>query len=380
MVQHQKIRTTALMSVRTIGSRRERSRVGLTKPENEEIVWKILDYNKKQKDGQFIPNREKDALTLSLGNKEHKDALTLSLGNKEHGGRVRGISSKVNWKEGFVRDRARYKRHERFMQMIREEAEAIFSERVLGLCLDQIHQFDAVNDQPRSLAILTETDLSMVADPLDRISVPTPCLILIHVGKHGRVEVMGNALAFPSDMFYGTPIPPGYIWVQVVLIDPKHGEEPLVLISGDCSAMAGRGRGLMRSLTDLLGGRSPQAGESSQRTRRTGRRSRRSGAGSSTCDAAEGSGTASGGRTGRRSRHRRGSPLVEEEAEEEEDPGAEEHEHEQEQEQEEEEEDGADEEEEDLGIPAVWQRGPSRLPDRPIPLEHRPVLRLDGKR
>jgi len=214
MVQHQKIRTTALMSVRTIGSRRERSRVGLTKPENEEIVWKILGYNKKQKDGQFIPNREKDALTLSLG-------------NKEHGGRVRGISSKVNWKEGFVRDRARYKRHERFMQMIREEAEAIFSERVLGLCLDQIHQFDVVNDQPRSLAIPTETEPSMVADPLDRISVPTPCLILIHVGKHGRVEVKGNALAFPGDMFYGTPIPPGYIRVQVVLIDPKHGEEPL---------------------------------------------------------------------------------------------------------------------------------------------------------
>ena len=151
--------------------------------------------------------------------------------------------------------------------------------------------------------------------------------------------------------------------------------------------MAGRGRGLMRSLTDLLGGRSTQAGESSQRTRRIGRRSRRSGEGSSTRDAAEGFGTASGGRAGRRSRRRRGAPLVEEEAEvaeeeEEEDPGAEEHEHEQEQEQEqeEEEEDGADKEEEDLGVPAVWQQGPSRLPDRPIPLEHRLVLRPDGKR
>ena len=122
----------------------------------------------------------------------------------------------------------------------------------------------------------------------------------------------------------------------------------------------------MRSLTDLLGGRSTQAGESSQRTRRTGRRSWRSGAGSSMRDAAEGSGTASGGRAGRRSRRRRGAPLVEEEAEvaeeeEEEDPGAEEH-------------------EQDLGVPAVWQRGPSRLPDRPIPLEHRPVLRPNGKR
>ena len=82
----------------------------------------------------------------------------------------------------------------------------------------------------------------------------------------------------------------------------------------------------MRSLTDLLGGRSTEAGESSQRTRRTGRRSRRSGVGSSMLDSAEGSGTATGGRAGRRSRRMRGAPLVEEE----EDPGAEEHEHEQE--------------------------------------------------
>ena len=66
--------------------------------------------------------------------------------------------------------------------------------------------------------------------------------------------------------------------------------------------MARRGRGLMRSLTDLLGGRSTEAGESSQRTRRTGRRSRRSGAGSSTREAAEGSGTAAGRRS------RRGAP------------------------------------------------------------------------
>ena len=99
--------------------------------------------------------------------------------------------------------------------------------------------------------------------------------------------------------------------------------------------MAGRDRGLMRSLTDLLGGRSTQAGESSQGTRRTGRRSRRSGAGSSTRDAAEGSGTAVGRRAGRRSR--RGAPPEEEE----------------------EEEDGADEEEEeDLGVPAVWHEAP----------------------
>ena len=89
--------------------------------------------------------------------------------------------------------------------------------------------------------------------------------------------------------------------------------------------MAGHGRGLIRSLTDLLGGRSTDAGESSQRTRRTGRRSRKSGAGLSTRDAAEGSSTAAGRRAGRSTRSRRGAPLVEEE-----EAGDEEHKQEQE--------------------------------------------------
>jgi len=51
--------------------------------------------------------------------------------------------------------------------MIREEADALFLERVLGLCLDQIHQFDTVNHEPGSLAIPKVTEPSMVADPLD---------------------------------------------------------------------------------------------------------------------------------------------------------------------------------------------------------------------
>ena len=66
-------------------------------------------------------------------------------------------------------------------------------------------------------------------------------------------------------------------------------------------------------------------------------------------------------------------------AEEEDEAGAEEDE-EQDQEQEQGQEEDTAEEEEDLGVPAIWQRGPSRLSDRPIPLEHRPVLRPYGKR
>ena len=58
---------------------------------------------------------------------------------------------------------------------------------------------------------------------------------------------------------------------------------------------------------------------------------------------------------------------------------------EQEQDQEEEEEEASSEEDDDQGgvagdIPAVWMRGPARLPNRPIPLEQRPIIRPDGKR
>jgi hypothetical protein len=54
-------------------------------------------------------------------------------------------------------------------------------------------------------------------------------------------------------------------------------------------------------------------------------------------------------------------------------------------EKEEEEEEASGEEEDGQGgeppaIPAIWMRGPSRLSDRPIPPERRPILRPDGKR
>ena len=55
------------------------------------------------------------------------------------------------------------------------------------------------------------------------------------------------------------------------------------------------------------------------------------------------------------------------------------HQQEDEGDQQQEDEEGGEEEEE-VALPAVWQRGPSRLPERPIPLERRPIIRPDGKR
>jgi hypothetical protein len=54
------------------------------------------------------------------------------------------------------------------------------------------------------------------------------------------------------------------------------------------------------------------------------------------------------------------------------------HQQEDEGDQQQEDQEGGDEVE--VAVPAIWQRGPSRLPERPIPLERRPIIRPDGKR
>ena len=43
---------------------------------------------------------------------------------------MRGLSSKMNWKEGFTADRHRYKKHDRFKQEMRETAKEVFMEEI----------------------------------------------------------------------------------------------------------------------------------------------------------------------------------------------------------------------------------------------------------
>ena len=42
----------------------------------------------------------------------------MAIGSKEHGGRVRGVSSKLSIKDGFEKDRARYRSHGRYKEEI----------------------------------------------------------------------------------------------------------------------------------------------------------------------------------------------------------------------------------------------------------------------
>ena len=63
------------------------------------------------KDGDFIPDRENDEITLALG-------------NKEHDGRTRGTIGSQSWRTGFPEERKKYPDRSRQRRKDREEVEA----------------------------------------------------------------------------------------------------------------------------------------------------------------------------------------------------------------------------------------------------------------
>ena len=68
--------------------------------------------------GTFLPNREKDELTMALGNPEHP-------------GQTRGTPGSIPWKVGFP-DAGGYKTHERRKKLEQGQLHALH-ERVMGL-------------------------------------------------------------------------------------------------------------------------------------------------------------------------------------------------------------------------------------------------------
>ena len=69
------------------------------RPETEVVAERMLQLAELQKNGQFKANKEKDVLSTAIG-------------SKEHGGRVRGMSSKLSIKDGFEKNRVRYRSHD----------------------------------------------------------------------------------------------------------------------------------------------------------------------------------------------------------------------------------------------------------------------------
>ena len=70
------------------------------KPKTQEVVSRILKYAEDKEKGSFNPSRERDKLSLGLGNNEHT-------------GRTRGLGKRTTWKHGFEEGRHMYKKHGR---------------------------------------------------------------------------------------------------------------------------------------------------------------------------------------------------------------------------------------------------------------------------
>jgi hypothetical protein len=76
------------------------SSLKFAKPETREVVSRILKYAEDKDKGAFTPSRERDELTLALGNPEHT-------------GCTRGLGKRTSWKHEFIEDRHMYKKHGR---------------------------------------------------------------------------------------------------------------------------------------------------------------------------------------------------------------------------------------------------------------------------
>jgi hypothetical protein len=69
-------------------------------PKTEKAISSILKLSEDMKKGTFTPFRERDKLSVGLGNPEHT-------------GHTRGIGKRTTWKQGFPAESNMYKKHSR---------------------------------------------------------------------------------------------------------------------------------------------------------------------------------------------------------------------------------------------------------------------------
>ena len=151
--------------------------------------------------------------------------LSTALGSKEYGGRVRGVSSKLTFRDWFQEDRSTYKRHDRYkeemIQAAEQAAESKFREMFAQIVEHQSGQI--VTMPPPVLAQSNSTCAqSSVASttaqpyPVDSVTSNTPCLLLYPIGRAGKTKEVAKAHVDPAGaLFEGKPISPLYACVRV---------------------------------------------------------------------------------------------------------------------------------------------------------------------
>jgi hypothetical protein len=184
------------------------------KSETEEAVLRIIKYSEDREKGSFTPSREKDELSLGLGNPEHI-------------GRVRGLGKHKTWKEGFVEDAPMYKKHGRNQE---EKIELLVKTLVAKELQEQ-----GVSTEPRT-QMESPRDLALIGSPPDvpssqgsnatsasvnRIWEPTRCTLLILVGRANTMVEVATGVAHPlGSIWHHKPVPDDYSKVEVHTMNP----------------------------------------------------------------------------------------------------------------------------------------------------------------
>jgi hypothetical protein len=142
-----------------------------------------------QQAGTFVPDRDRDELTYALG-------------KSEQSGRVWGVSSKTNWKDGFKQDAHTYKKRDRYKEEIDSQARAAAHDECnIYWSQKMMHGAAVLEPEP--------------SYPFDDVTEDTPCKLLIPVGRAGKKILVATGRFIPGHRFHCQDIPDDYAKVEV---------------------------------------------------------------------------------------------------------------------------------------------------------------------
>ena len=154
--------------------------------------------------------------------------LSTAIGSKEHGDCVRGLSSKLSIEDGFEKDKARYRSHDRYKEEIVAAAEnamqtkfkdmlrAALAEQEVGQQQLVVVAPPVIGRASSACAQSSAASNTTLPYPVDAITSITPCLLLYPVGRAGKTKEAARARVHPAgSLFEGNPTPALYACVEV---------------------------------------------------------------------------------------------------------------------------------------------------------------------
>ena len=189
------------------------SNLKFDKSETQEAVSRILKYAEDKETGSFNPSRERDELSLGLGNKEHT-------------GRTRGLGKRMTWKQGFEEDRHMYTKHGR-------DQETNLELQVKALVVKALEE-QVLSTEPQTL-MTPSRELALVGSPqkvpssqgstaattpVNRIREPTSCTLVFLSDRQNTMMEVATGVA-PGGLHHNNKIPPDYTRVKVHTVKPE---------------------------------------------------------------------------------------------------------------------------------------------------------------